>query len=321
MSRRRTLPPGHTEQMVRSLAIPVPFTLEGFRVCLEQEARRSVCLIPASMRSEAPSGAFIRTASTDYLYFRQETTPFHQAHIVAALAAHVLAGDEEAAGADMRLVPEVSAQLLQLIVGEPGARPISTSEAEAFAYMVLDQAGAASCPALRARRLLRRLGPLHAALVDAFPEVGRQGARSRGRGAAFRLYQQVIEIREAILALCPYRDPYIAGSATDAGRAAGLADDELAASVEAAVLNAALRAKSAGQAVGSEHGDVCVPDWLGVELRGEAEWLAKVSESLPVGRWEGDPVDIAPSGSAPDGAAALMGHRGRGFVRGCDSRS
>jgi hypothetical protein len=305
--------------MVRSLAIPVPFTLEGFRVCLEREARRSVCLIPASMRSEAPSGAFIRTASTDYLYFRQETTTFHQAHIVAALAAHVLADDEEAAGADMRLVPKASAQLLQLILGEPGARPLTAGEAEAFAFMVLDRAGAASCPALRARRLLRRLGPLHTALLDAFPEVDRQRAQSRGRGAAFRLYQQVIEIREAILALCPYRDPDIARSATDAGRAAGLAGDELAASVEAAVLGAALRAKSAGQAVGSEHGDM--PDWLGVELRGEAEWLAKVSESLRVGRWERDPVDIAPSGSDADGTAALMGHRGRGFVRGCDPHS
>ena len=320
MSRRHTLPPRDTARVVRSLAIPVPFTLEGFRVCLEQKAQRTVCLIPVSMRYEAPSGTFIRTANTDYLCVPQETTPFHQAHIVAALAAHVLADDEGAAGVDMRLVPEVNAQLLRLIVGEPGVRPLTTSEAEAFACMVLERGGATSCPALTARRLLRRLGPLHEALVKAVPEVARQGVCSTRRGAAFRLYQWVIDMREAILALGPYRDPRIVRSAIDAGRAAGLAGDELAASVEAEVLGAAIWAKFSGQAVGSEHGDVCVPDWPGVELQGEAEWLAKVSESIPVGRWEGDPVGMAPSGSVPDGAAALMGHRGTGFVRGCDSR-
>ncbi|MGH3218326.1 MAG: DUF6545 domain-containing protein [Streptosporangiaceae bacterium] len=277
--------------------------------------------MPASMHCEAPPGIFIRTASTDYLYFRQGTTPFHRAHIVAALAAHVLADHEGTAGADRRLVPEVSAQLVQLILGQPGARPLTTSETEAFACMVLERGGATSCPALTARRLLRRLGPLHAALVKAVPEVARHGVCSTRRGAAFRLYQQVIDMREAILALGPYRDPRIVRSATDAGRAAGMAGNELAASVEAEVLGAAIWAKLSGQAVGSNHGDVWVPDWLGVELQGEAEWLAKVSESLPVGRWECDPVDIAPSGSVPDGAAALMGHRGTGFVRGCDSRS
>jgi hypothetical protein len=99
-------------------------------------------------------------------------------------------------------------------------------------------------------------------------------------------------MREAILALGPYRDPRIFRSAIDAGRAAGLAGDELAASVEAEVLDAAIWAKLSGQPVGSEHGDVCVPDWLGVELRGEAEWLAKVSESLPMDRWECDPVAL-----------------------------
>ena len=257
----RAIPAQRPEQMLRGLAIPVPFTLEGFRVGLERKAQRSVYMIPTIAQREAPSGTFIRTARADYLYFQQETTPFHQANVVAALAAHVLADDEESNSVDERLMPEVSAQLLQLILGRPGARPLTTTEAEAFACMVLERGRATSCPALTARRLLRRLGPLHAALVKAEPEVARQGMSRTRRGPAFRLYQWVIDMREAILALGPYRDPRIFRSAIHAGRAAGLAGDELAASVEAEVLVAAIWAKLSGQAVGSERGDACVPGW------------------------------------------------------------
>src|ERR1017187_7245479 len=103
--------------MVRDLAIPVPFDLGEFRACLERHTHRAVELVPAAMAPGAPSGTFFSTAGADYLYYEQQTTPFHQAHIVLAMAAHVLLGDVASPSVDPRLAPDVSPDLIRLMLG------------------------------------------------------------------------------------------------------------------------------------------------------------------------------------------------------------
>ncbi|MEU4211628.1 MAB_1171c family putative transporter [Streptomyces sp. NPDC026206] len=62
-----------------------------------------------------------------------------------------------------------------------------------------------------------------------------------------RLYRTVVEIRDAQWSLRTWMDPAVAGAARLRAEAAGLADDDVAATIEAAQLRAALRAKAAGR--------------------------------------------------------------------------
>jgi len=265
--------------VARDLAIPVPFDIGVFTARLGARTGRVVELVPAGMGPGDPSGTLLRTADADYLCYERRTSPFHQAHIALSLTAYLLAGDATGPLIDRRLVPDLSPQLVRLMLGEPAGSAVAEAEAEAFAFIVLERAGAAACPAASAWRALRRLAPLRSALAGVLPEVADPVPAGR-RGVRFRLYQRVIEIRDAVLALQPYRDPEVASAAKRIARAAGFDGDELAVMVEAAVLAGAVRAWETGRRVpqsATEPGQVPA---LGLDLRSETHWLVTVSRAF-----------------------------------------
>jgi hypothetical protein len=103
---------------------------------------------------------------------------------------------------------------------------------------------------LARHRRYRTLGPLWRALYRADPTIALDPPTvpdllMLGR-VRLRLYRRVIEIRDGLLALRPYRDPDIATTARDHATRAGLHGQRLDAAVEAAVIAAALRARAAG---------------------------------------------------------------------------
>lgn len=265
--------------MVRELAIPAPFELEAFRARLEGRTGRIAELVPAVMPAGAPSGTLLRTAGADYLCYERHTSPLHQAHIVLSLAAHLVLGVATGPLIDRRLVPDLSPQLVRLMLGDGAGRTATQEESETFAFLVLERAGAAAYPPALAWRALRRLMPLRSALCSAIPEAVSvvPGAR---RAVRFRLYQRVIEIRDAALTLRPYRDPEVASAAGRAARAAGLSGGELAAMVEAAVLASAVRTWNAGRPALRSAGDMGHGAGLGSDLRSEADWLVTVSRAF-----------------------------------------
>jgi hypothetical protein len=118
--------------------------------------------------------------------------------------------------------------------------------------------------------------PLRSALSGAIPEAMSVVPSAR-RAVRFRLYQRVIEIRDAALILRPYRDPEVASAATRVARAAGLSGGELAATVEAAVLASAVRAWNAGRRAPNPAGESGQAPAIGADLRSEADWLVTVS--------------------------------------------
>lgn len=263
--------------MVRRLAVPVPFSMSGFGAALQAQIGRPVVLAPAVLPPGAPSGIWIGTMPAEYLYYQERTSPFHQAHIVAYLAAHLIGGQGRAV-LDARLAPDLSPELVRLIVGDVEPSPVSDAEAETFAFLTLAGTGHVSNRA--ARRLVRELEPLRAALVGVVQEAEWPGT-ARGRPAARRrLHQAVIEIREAALALRPYRDLRAASADVAAVLAAGLDADEAAAVVEAAVLGHAIRAKNAGVPPCRASGDPVVQPVTGPDLASEAAWLARVSRAF-----------------------------------------
>jgi hypothetical protein len=275
--------------VARDLALPAPFAMDEFRMCLERRRRRVVRLLPMVMEPGAPSGVWIGTADADYLYYEEQTSPFHQAHIVLHLAGPMLLGDGRGPAIDSRLVPDVGQQLIGLMLGSSEPDPVTSLEAETFAFRALEQ-GRRGPSAPAAWRLLRQLRPLHAATLGVFPELAHLTAPSVPPTARLRLHQMVIEIRDAGLALRPYRDSLVAGAAAAAAQAEGLTGDDVAAAAEAAVLASALRARTAGRPWASKPWDTGIAPPIGPDLADEAHWLARVSRALarPPGRPQGD---------------------------------
>lgn len=264
---------------VEGLELPVPFTLERFPPYLERRSGRAVRLERVALVPAAPSGIFLRTARTDWLFYEAETSPFHQAHIVLSLVAPLLIVDGTGPRVDPVVAPGVSPELSGLILGDGERRMISVCESEDFALLALDRLGVAACSQEAARRLLRSLVPLREALVAVVPEAARPECPGMPMGARFRLHRQVVEVRDAMLAIRAYRDPQAALAAREAGCAAKQGDDGRAASVEAAVLAAAMRAKTEGcRRLPRPWPTQQRPS--GMDLLSEAEWLAEVSNAF-----------------------------------------
>lgn len=186
-------------ELVDELNLPLPFTFEGFRAALEQHCQRRVVLAATAMPPSAPSGVWLRTDAADYLHYEERTSPFHQAHIVATLAAHLLLTDQVGEMVSHQLVPGIHPPADKQFHGSAVGDVISRPEAEAFAFEVLRRTG--SFPgAFQSRILLRRLQPLRSALLAAVPTAVGDIAAEAPSGATARLYRSVIEIRDAALA-------------------------------------------------------------------------------------------------------------------------
>jgi len=289
--------------MARELAVPAPFKMSEFRARIERHTYRVLEMIPAVMRPGAPSGILLRTAGADYFYYEEQTSPFHQAHILLSLAAHVLLGDSAGPSVDPRLLPDVSPELARMMLGSTVGNPVTHAEAEVFAFLALERARPASYPPSLARRALRELRPLHSALRESVPEAAGTAACRFRPAASIRLHLQVVQIRDAALALRPYRDPHVVLAATRAARAAGLAGPELAAMVEASVLSAAMRDKSTGRPVRNAPAHTGRPPAAGPDLRSETACLVKISRALAQLRRDGDPERGEIGKSRPDSLA------------------
>lgn len=99
-------------------------------------------------------------------------------------------------------------------------------------------------------RLHRRLGPLWRALYRAEPAIALDPPWLPDvlvlRNLRLRVYRRVIEIRDGLLALQPYRDPAVTETAHVEATTSGLTGRAHDAAVEAATVTAALRAHATG---------------------------------------------------------------------------
>lgn len=137
----------------------------------------------------------------------------------------------------------------------------------------------------------RRLGPLWQTLYLAVPEIALEAPQRRSRfdlglrDLDYRLLRRVVEIRDARLALRPYLDAQVAEAAEASARGAGLDAQQRRATVEAAVIAAALRRKRDGEPAQEPYP---VDGAGGDDLMTEATWLAKVAKA-----YTGSPVVAA----------------------------
>jgi hypothetical protein len=111
--------------------------------------------------------------------------------------------------------------------------------------------------------------------------------------------------------LTPYPD--VATAASVAGQLAGLVGDELAATVEAAVLADAVRARNAGHPVQNSVGGGGCSSVAGPDLRSEADWLVTVSRAFAQVPVAGGPADGEVLGSRPEGCGLEEGTGAEGL--------
>jgi len=277
-SSRRPVSGQSAGEALRSLATISLSSIDGFRVELQRYSACAIEFRPVVTDSGAPPGFWLRTAAADYLYYESQTSPFHQVHILLLLTGRLLLNDGSGITFDLRLVPDLSPEMARLILGDDTQIAGTEDEAERLVFRAMKHAHR-RMPGPAARRLLRQLRPLHAALLDAVPEAARAEVPGRP-GPRVRLHRAVVEIREAVLALRPYVDPELAAAARKVMHPAGLAGDEAVAAVEASVLAAALRARASGPPVLATGG---VPGWQhmpGPDLPSEAAWLARVARAF-----------------------------------------
>ena len=146
----------------------------------------------------------------------------------------------------------------------------------------------ATLPAVGGRwelhRAYRQLHPLWAALYRAVPGIALTPPPSRLRELAslsdleFRLLGRVVEIRDARLALKAHFRADVADRAHRLARQHRLEGDDLAATVEAATLAAAVADKTQGRAASTIPATDPAPG--GASLDGELLWLRKVSRAF-----------------------------------------
>ncbi len=268
---------------------------EKFWRHVRRESHRAIQLVPVDTEPGGPSGMWCRTAETDYLYYERQTSPFHQAHILRHLATRLLLNSQSGLTLDPALMPDLSPRLVRLILGDDVQVPQAEAAAENLAILSLERANRRPSR-VKARRMLRQLAPLRAALLAAVPEAARVTVQTAPRP---RLNQVVVEIRDAVLALRPYFDDQFVRRARQEADAAGLAGKARACSVEAAVLAAALRAKAAGAPASGASPAYGWQHMPGRDLLSEAAWLVRVSRRFA--------KDLAAVEPAPDTSRGVEG--------------
>jgi len=125
----------------------------------------------------------------------------------------------------------------------------------------------------------RRLQPLTDALTAEIPQVV-PAALGGHAPISLRLYQRIIEIRDAQIFLRGYVTPAAAEAITTAAHQAGLRGDQLLATTEAAKLAAGLTARKSGTKPIEVENPASPPGPTAADLHNEARWLLKLARAF-----------------------------------------
>ncbi|MBN9748637.1 hypothetical protein DMP23_47515 [Amycolatopsis sp. A1MSW2902] len=211
---------------------------------------------------------------------------------IAVVVHHVATGSRTGAGDAGGVCHEAfSSPACTVAVGAPALA------AALLLAGVLVTAGAARAEharrMLRYRRALRLLEPLHRRLRTALPEISR-GADPlpQSQDVPLALARSVVEIRDALLLLSPYRSPAVADTARSRATDAGLTGTDQVIVVEAAQLAAALAAHGNGDAPADAGASAARATPADGEFDTELDWLCSLARAFAtspiVTEWRAD---------------------------------
>lgn len=124
--------------------------IESFRAVLERIRERPVYLVPFTLGAGL-LGLWIDTDTADYIFYEQNTTPYHQRHIVLHEGSHILRGHtgiaipELVSSLPLRLDPK----LIRSLLGRSVYSEHEEAEAEVLATLIEEDMELSAPPRIR----------------------------------------------------------------------------------------------------------------------------------------------------------------------------
>ncbi|MEU6482643.1 hypothetical protein [Streptomyces sp. NPDC046887] len=146
---------------LRSMGFRPPLDVRGLCTLLGDHRGRAVRLLPYRFPISGPSGLWMATATTDYIFFQRETTRAHQDHIITHEVGHILAGhhgSKPIADALEGMVPHLSPAAVRRVLQRTGYDEAQEREAELVATIIMEPAGLLGLGAPPAHRVAPALG-------------------------------------------------------------------------------------------------------------------------------------------------------------------
>ncbi|MFF1411403.1 hypothetical protein ACFVX6_16705 [Streptomyces sp. NPDC058289] len=136
------------ETVLAGLDLPSPFTVEGFRACLEQQRGRPIVMEPLPVLGrDAPCGMWIALPSIDVVFYEQHTSPAHQDLIKLHELGHVLCGHSGVLELShlAALMPDLTPEAVAQVIGASRTSydTVEEQEAEMIALLLADRCGSA----------------------------------------------------------------------------------------------------------------------------------------------------------------------------------
>jgi hypothetical protein len=129
------------ETKLQGLDMPAPFSVDAFCQALGARRGRPIRLLPVDTRT-GPCGLWVATATVDYLFYEQATTPLHQDQIRLHELGHLIFNHHSAEVLDdefARLLG-LDVELVRRVLSRTRYSTEEEQEAEVFATLVLERA-------------------------------------------------------------------------------------------------------------------------------------------------------------------------------------
>jgi len=141
-------PRRRVHRIIRELGLPRSFELRTLTEIIAARRGRPIVLTAMPLSAAGPSGLWLATASTDYVWFEQNTSALHQHHIVLHELGHLVCGHggpHSVRNLLADLAPQLSATTLAIMLARHQGtyQDVQETEAELFAHVLLGSTHAA----------------------------------------------------------------------------------------------------------------------------------------------------------------------------------
>lgn len=145
---RSVRPRRRVHRIIRELGLPRSFEVRTLTEIIAARRGRPIVLTAMPLSGAGPSGLWLATASADYVWFEQNTSPLHQHHIVLHELGHIVCGHggpQSVQNLLVDLAPQLSATTLAIMLARQHGsyQDAQEIEAELFAHVLLGSTQAA----------------------------------------------------------------------------------------------------------------------------------------------------------------------------------
>jgi len=134
-------------KLAGNLELPDPFDPAEFVRAVAEGRRRPIELLPARTLAGGPCGLVMSTARADYILLPANTSALHRQHILLHEIGHLVCGHTGGANVAVgALLPTLSPELVQRVLGRTVYTEVQEQEAELLATLVAHRASSGRVP-------------------------------------------------------------------------------------------------------------------------------------------------------------------------------